>query len=65
MVARETGWRLHYRREGIIKMSEGKFKVVVQRPPAGSLFGKNAYEMEREALDPIGAEIVELSLIHI
>ena len=55
MVARETGWRLHYRREGIIKMSEGKFKVVVQRPPAGSLFGKNAYEMEREALDPIGA----------
>ena len=61
MVARETGWRLHYRREGIIKMSEGKFKVVVQRPPAGSLFGKNAYEMEREALDPIGAEIVEVA----
>ena len=41
-------------------MAEGKFKVVVQRPATGSLFGENAYEMEKEALDPIGATIVEV-----
>ena len=41
-------------------MAERKFKVVVQRPATGSLFGENAYEMERDALDPIGASIVEV-----
>ena len=41
-------------------MAKGKFKVVVQRPATGSLFGENAYEMEREALDPVGATIVEV-----
>ena len=41
-------------------MAESKFKVVVQRPATGSLFGENAYEMEREALDPIGASIIEV-----
>ncbi len=41
-------------------MVEPKFKVAVQRPATGSIFGKNAYEMEREALDPIGASIIEV-----
>ena len=37
-------------------MASPKFKVVVQRPEGTkSLFGSNAYEMERDALDPIGA----------
>ena len=40
-------------------MAERKFKVVVQKPPVAQ--GTNAaYEMERDALDPIGAEIVEV-----
>src|SRR5262245_8590900 len=39
-----------------------KFKVVVQRPAGGMSFdaSEGAYAIEREALDPIGAEIVEL-----
>ena len=39
-----------------------KFKVVVQRPAGGMSFdpAEGAYAIEREALDPIGAEIVEL-----
>ncbi len=42
-------------------MSVTKFKVVVQRPAVTkSLSKNNAYAMEREALDPIGAEIVEI-----
>jgi len=46
--------------------SERRFKVVVQKPRAGLAFadggrGDNGYEIEREALDPIGAEIVEVA----
>ena len=42
-------------------MTNPKFKVVVQRPEGTkSLFGSNTYEMERDALDPIGAEIIEI-----
>ena len=41
-------------------MSSPKYKVVVQRPDSGSVFGENAYEMERDALDPINASIVEV-----
>src|SRR5262245_20835292 len=39
-----------------------KLKVVVQRPAGGMSFdpSEGAYAIEREALDPIGAEIVEL-----
>src|SRR5262249_114781 len=39
-----------------------KFKVVVQRPAGGMSFdpAEGAYAIEGEALDPIGAEIVEL-----
>src|SRR5215467_16206478 len=39
-----------------------KFKVVVQRPAGGMSFdpAEGAYAIEREALDRIGAEIVEL-----
>ena len=36
-----------------------KFKVVVQRPAGGFDLSEGAYAIEREALDPIGAEIVE------
>jgi D-3-phosphoglycerate dehydrogenase len=41
--------------------TQGPFKVVVQKP-SGLTFdlGDNAYRMEREALDPIGARIVEV-----
>lgn len=44
---------------------ERRFKVVVQRPREGSAFtggGRGAldFDLEREALDPIGAEIVEV-----
>lgn len=43
-------------------MSDRQFKIVVQKA-AGLSFdlGTSAYEMEREALDPIGAEIVEVA----
>src|SRR4026208_1648622 len=39
-----------------------KFKVVVQKPSGGSSFdlADGAYKIEREALDVIGAEIVEV-----
>ena len=39
-----------------------KFKVVVQKPSGGISFdlGESAYSIEREALDAIGAEIVEV-----
>ena len=36
--------------------SPSKFKVVVQKPAGGA----EAYAIEREALDPIGAAIVEV-----
>ena len=39
------------------------FKVVVQKPPAGTItfdLADGAYAIEREALDPIGAQIVEV-----
>src|SRR5437773_11949674 len=41
---------------------QGKFKVVVQQPSGGITFdlAEGAYAIEREALDPIGAEIVEV-----
>ena len=41
---------------------KGKFKVVVQQPSGGITFdlAEGAYAIEREALDPIGAEIVEV-----
>src|SRR5712691_11889963 len=41
---------------------KGKFKVVVQQPSGGISFdlAEGAYAIEREALDPIGAEIVEV-----
>ena len=41
--------------------AKGKFKVVVQQPSGGISFdlAEGAYAIEREALDPIGAEIVE------
>jgi len=40
----------------------GKFKVVVQKPASGITydFADSTYSIEREALDPIGAEIVEV-----
>ena len=44
----------------------GKFKVAIQKPRqiqqgGGSQFNlADSYELEREALDPIGAEIVEI-----
>src|SRR5215468_7631528 len=40
----------------------GTFKVVVQKPAGGGTydFADSTYSIEREALDPIGAEIVEL-----
>jgi len=40
-----------------------KFKVVVQKPSGGVTFdlADGAYKIEREALDPIGAEIVEVA----
>src|SRR6202795_812901 len=42
--------------------AKGKFKVVVQQPSGGISFdlAEGAYAIEREALDPIGAEIVEV-----
>jgi D-3-phosphoglycerate dehydrogenase len=42
--------------------TQKKFKVVVQRPSGGVAFdpAEGAYVIEKEALDPIGAEIVEL-----
>ena len=40
-------------------MAQRKFKVVVQKPPVPQATNA-AYEMERDALDPIGAEIVEV-----
>src|SRR6266542_1181059 len=41
---------------------KGKFKVVVQQPSGGITYdlADGAYAIEREALDPIGAEIVEV-----
>ncbi len=43
-------------------MSESKYKVVVQKQKGISFdLADSAYEMEREALDPIGAEIVEVA----
>src|SRR5882724_93389 len=55
--------RVHNDKE-VIRMpdAKGKFKVVVQRPSGGITFdlADGAYAIEREALDPIGAEIVEL-----
>src|SRR4029434_4443927 len=40
-----------------------KFKVVVQKPSGGITYdlADGAYKLEREALDPIGAEIVEVA----
>src|SRR5207253_394805 len=41
-----------------------KFKVVVQKPAPGTItydLAAGAYAIEREALDPIGAEIIEVS----
>ena len=41
----------------------GKFKVVIQKPAAGTVNydpAEGPYAIEREALDPIGAEIVEV-----
>ena len=44
----------------------GQFKVAIQKPRqieqgGGSQFNlADSYELEREALDPIGAEIVEI-----
>src|SRR6202171_1151573 len=42
--------------------AKGKFKVVVQQPSGGITYdlADGAYAIEREALDPIGAEIVEI-----
>ena len=41
--------------------TQKKFKVVVQRPAGGITdSAEGAYAIEKEALDPIGAEIVEL-----
>src|SRR6266852_86100 len=42
--------------------ASAKFKVVVQKPSGGLTYdlGDSAYAIEREALDPIGAEIVEV-----
>src|SRR5713226_3921919 len=42
--------------------AKGKYKVVVQQPSGGITFdlAEGAYAIEREALDPIGAEIVEI-----
>src|SRR5213080_3772779 len=42
--------------------AKGKYKVVVQQPSGGITFdlAEGAYAIEREALDPIGAEIVEV-----
>ena len=39
-----------------------KFKIVVQKPSGGITYdlADSAYSIEREALDPIGAEIVEV-----
>ncbi len=39
-----------------------KFKIVVQKPSGGITYdlAESAYSIEREALDPIGAEIVEV-----
>jgi D-3-phosphoglycerate dehydrogenase len=43
-------------------MSNRKFKVVVQKQKGVSFdLADSAYELEREALDPIGAEIVEVA----
>lgn len=41
---------------------KAKFKVVVQKPAGGITYdlADSAYAIEREALDPIGAEIVEV-----
>src|SRR5438876_10235731 len=41
---------------------QGKFKVVVQKPAGGITYdlADSTYSIEREALDPIGAEIVEV-----
>src|SRR4030095_8908756 len=41
----------------------GKFKVVVQKPASGITYdlADSTYSIEREALDPIGAEIVEVA----
>ena len=42
-------------------MSEGKATVAVQAPRGPSFdLGDNTYSLEREALDPIGAEIVQI-----
>ena len=42
--------------------ASAKFKVVVQKPSGGITYdlADSAYAIEREALDPIGAEIVEV-----
>ena len=42
--------------------AQKKLKVVVQKPAGGTSFdlAEGAYAIEKEALDPIGAEIVEL-----
>jgi len=42
--------------------AKGKFKVIVQQPSGGISYdlAEGAYAIEREALDPIGAEIVEV-----
>ena len=39
-----------------------KYKVVVQKPSGGITYdlADPSYSIEREALDPIGAEIVEV-----
>ncbi len=43
-------------------MSNRTFKIVVQKPEGISFdLATSGYEMEREALDPIGAEIVEVA----
>ncbi len=41
---------------------KSRFKVVVQKPAGGITFdlAESSYSIEREALDPIGAEIVEV-----
>src|SRR5262249_18382404 len=43
-------------------MAAAKFKVVVQKPSGGITYdlADDAHAIEREALDPIGAEIVEV-----
>ena len=42
-------------------MTKRKFKVVIQKPVGAAAAASHGYQYERDALDPIGAEIVEVN----